>query len=374
MEQPLPPIQPTPITPPNTPDSIYHIDLSEPALPEPTHPLELTEGADIIHGAGPGPSAISSIGTLSLALIFTASTVFTVSYLQTNADTASKKDVGNQVAAAAVPVQIAPAAFASTTLQASAAYVLDVTDNHILYSLNPDAQLPLASITKVPMALVVSEVLTPEMRLVIPRDTGYPASPDRLITGDTWRIGDVIDLTLAASSNDGAEILAEAANESLRAKYPLAPIGGATSATLWRMNDLAKQLGLSKTYFLNVSGLDESTTQSGAYGSARDVATLFAYAASTSPRLFAGTTQSSFSLMSLNGATATAINTDKALNAIPGIIMGKTGYTDLAGGNLAIVFEPVPGHRVIAVVLGSTETGRFEDMKKLVAATQDTIK
>jgi len=307
-----------------------------------------------------------------LGLIFVASAVLTVSYLQSiTPRTPRTGDPVAQIAAAIAPSQVISIDIASSSLQAHAAFVLDMKSHQILYSLNPDAQLPLASITKVPMALVVSEVLTPDMHITIPVDTAPPGSTERLAKGDTWRVGDVIDFTLAASSNGGAEILADAANDAIHARYPDSPVD---NATLWRMNDLAKQIHLNKTYFLNVSGLDESTTQSGAYGSARDTAMLFAYAAQTSPEVFTATTQPSFSLLSINGAKALAINTDKALDAIPGIIMGKTGYTDLAGGNLAVVFEAAPDHPVVAVVLGSTESGRFEDMKKLVSAVQKTIK
>lgn len=319
----------------------------------------------------PVPLIINKTGVLSLALIFAASVLLTTTYLQnTVKPTSQAGDQAAQIATAVAPTQATPIALASSTLQAHAAYVFDITDRRTLYSLNPDAQLPLASITKVPMALVVSEALAPDTHITIPADTAPKGSYERLAKGDVWRIGDVIDFTLAASSNGGAEILADAANEKLHARYPQSP---RDKATLWRMNDLAKQLHLDKTYFLNVSGLDESTTQSGAYGSARDMAALFAYAASTSPEVFAATTQPSFSLMSINGAKTIAINTDKALDAIPGIIMGKTGYTDLAGGNLAVVFNAAPGHLIVAVVLGSTEQGRFEDMKKLIAAVRPIL-
>ena len=78
--------------------------------------------------------------------------------------------------------------------------------------------------------------------------------------------------------------------------------------------------------------------------------------------------------MAPNGRGKTsAFNTNEALGELPGLIMGKTGITDLAGGNLGIVFEVSPNHPVVAVVLGSTRDGRFEDMKKLVARTQETI-
>ena len=135
------------------------------------------------------------------------------------------------------------------------------------------------------------------------------------------------------------------------------------------MNELVQQLGLTNTYYLNDNGLDISTTQSGAYGSAHDMAMLFAYAASTSPATFAATTQPSVTVHSTTGVAATGVNTDTALDQIPGIIMGKTGYTDLAGGNLAVVFNTA-GHEVVAVVLGSTQDGRFSDMEQIVPAAQ----
>jgi D-alanyl-D-alanine carboxypeptidase len=176
----------------------------------------------------------------------------------------------------------------------------------------------------------------------------------------------VLDFTLIASSNQGADILSAAAESPLHSKYPESPMPG---ATVWRMNDIVHKLGLTSMYFLNDSGLDISATHSGAYGSARDVGTLLAYAASTSPGIFAATTQDDMRFKNSTGQTASAYNTDTALAAIPGIIMGKTGYTDLAGGNLAIVFDVGVGRPVVAVVLGSTEKGRFSDMKQLVAAS-----
>ena len=60
----------------------------------------------------------------------------------------------------------------------------------------------------------------------------------------------------------------------------------------------------------------------------------------------------------------------KILSQIPRVLASKTGTTDLAGGNLAIIFKPNPTKTVVAVVLGSTPAGRFSDMLKL---TKDTI-
>ena len=114
---------------------------------------------------------------------------------------------------------------------------------------------------------------------------------------------------------------------------------------------------------------DESETQSGAYGSARDVAKLFTYALNSAQELYAETATSSVTIMSLSGRRVHATNTDLVLDSLPGIIIGKTGYTDLAGGNLALIFE-ANGRRYAAVVLGSTEEGRFSDIQQLTATTR----
>ena len=58
-------------------------------------------------------------------------------------------------------------------------------------------------------------------------------------------------------------------------------------------------------------------------------------------------------------------NTNIISNEIPRVIFGKTGFSDLAGGNLAMVVDRGFENYVIIVVMGSTEQGRFEDVKKL---------
>jgi D-alanyl-D-alanine carboxypeptidase len=267
--------------------------------------------------------------------------------------------------ASAAEVLQAKDAFVNVSLHAQGALIADIDTGVVLYAHNADTQLPLASLTKVPLVLAVSEVLDPNSIITIGHDTSYNSKASQLLAGERFKTSDLISYTLVASSNDGAQTLADAADESLNAKYPQANGAG----TVWRMNDLARSLGLTETYFLNPTGLDLSTTQSGAYGSARDVAKLFAYASKSAPQLFEKTATSSIVITSLDGEIAHAENTDEALDAIPGMIMGKTGLTDLAGGNLAVVFT-ANGKRYVAVALGSTEQGRFTDIQQLTAATR----
>jgi D-alanyl-D-alanine carboxypeptidase len=314
------------------------------------------------HESSVTPKTSRTLGITALLLIAAASGAFTFAYFNSTPASAPA-----QTASSAEPI-VNP--YESLALVGKSVMVIDLKNGKTLYAKNASTPLPLASLTKVPMALVVSQVLPLDSTITIPYDTAPRGSSERLAAGDTWKVKDIINFTLIASSNDGAEILANAANDEIHRRYSLSPAEG---ATVWRMNQFAKGLGLRDMYFLNPSGLDLSTTQSGAYGSAFDVARLFAYAASTSPEVFGGTARDGLLLTSVNGGKTMAFNTNTALGSIPGLIMGKTGYTDLAGGNLAIVFDVGPAHPIVAVVLGSTEEGRFDDMKKLVTATEEAV-
>jgi D-alanyl-D-alanine carboxypeptidase len=269
------------------------------------------------------------------------------------------------LAASVVEAIAAHDAFRDVKLGAKAAIVIDNSTQVVLYVHNPDIQLPLASLTKVPLALVVSEVLAPESYVTIPRDTEYNSKSDQLLAGENWRVKDLLAFMLVSSHNDVAQILSSEADAPLRLRYPHTGDHPVT----WRMNNIARNLSLNSMYFLNVTGLDEGASQSGSYGSARDVAELFSYAYLHARDVFSNTASTTITITSAGGRKAHATNTDHILDELSGVVMGKTGTTDLAGGNLAIVFTEGESSYT-AVVLGSTEDGRFSDMRSLVRATQ----
>jgi D-alanyl-D-alanine carboxypeptidase len=157
--------------------------------------------------------------------------------------------------------------------------------------------------------------------------------------------------------NDSAQAIAEAAAQE--SQESVASLLGSEAAAL----------GLSATYAVNGSGLDETTSISGGYGSARDVAVLAGALASLAPDIAGATTQSSASAASLAGVLHSVKNTNPGVSRAPRLLLSKTGYTDLAGGNLALVFDAGIAHPIAVVVLGSSENARFTDGDALVAAT-----
>jgi D-alanyl-D-alanine carboxypeptidase (penicillin-binding protein 5/6) len=257
-------------------------------------------------------------------------------------------------------------AFADISLDARAAYVWDVQQQRVLFTYNAQAQLPLASLAKVMTALVTAELLPDSEIVRIDPDALWEEGDSGLFAQERWYAKDLRDFTLLMSSNDGASALALAA--AAQATAPAAPIDG-RSFIIRKMNERAKELGMTQTYFVNETGLDPTNYVSGGYGSAQDVATLMSFVVENNPSLMDATRFSSSEFASLDNFTHIATNTNEIISAIPGLLGSKTGYTELAGGNLAVAFDAGVGHQIVVIVLGSSRDGRFQDMEKLVDAT-----
>jgi D-alanyl-D-alanine carboxypeptidase len=264
-----------------------------------------------------------------------------------------------QDTATTVATSTIPDTFKNVAIQGHAAIVYDVTTGQTLYAYNADAQLPLASLTKLLTVYAASKALAPDAVVAItPKALAQTGDAgDNFALGEQFTFDNLARYTLVSSSNQGAEAIAEAA----AAAQNTTDTGMLASA--------AAAAGLSQTYALNGTGLDESATVSGGYGSARDIATFAAEFLTQVPDLAAATVQPSVSVPDVNGTQHAAANTDIAAESFSRLLLSKTGNTDLAGGNLAIVFDAGVNHPVAIVVLGSTQAGRFQDVQKLMDAT-----
>lgn len=282
--------------------------------------------------------------------------------------------VGPTLFAQAMPQQntaatqhvLAPNAFANVGIVAQSAIVYDVPSQKVLFEKNAQAILPLASITKVASALAIQDALSANATVAIPLQALFTEGESGLMAGEEWRTNDLLAYSLVTSSNDGIEALSEIAYVST----------GAHTTT--QMNRYAQQQGWTSFNFGNVTGLDVLGADgipiaAGAVGSATDVAKLFADALVQNPALYEATAETGRVYTSLSGIQHTADNTNTALGALPGLVAGKTGYTDLAGGNLVVAFEPEPGRRIIIVVLGSTFDDRFTDTTTLAQRTLEYV-
>ena len=262
-----------------------------------------------------------------------------------------------------LPVQSDP--FSELSFHAESVYVYDTVTKQPLFAKNEEAQLPLASVTKVMTALVASRA--PENTDVNVRAKDLADGSGGLAEGEKWNLKNLLNYTLIISSNSGASAIAGAAGAVFQNEYGWK--GESDDVFIQEMNKTAKDLGMNQTFYLNPSGLDVNEQFSGAYGSAKDMTTLFGYILKNKPSLLSATVNNSLSFNSENGVSHLATNTNTIVRSVPGLMASKTGYTDLANGNLVIAFDVGPMHPVIIAVLGSTQDGRFTDVEKLVDAT-----
>lgn len=252
------------------------------------------------------------------------------------------------------------------TIEARAAFVIDGATKETLFAKNADVQLPLASLTKVMNALTALSV-APRFALVSVTSESLEAEGDSGLRSDErWSLEKLLSFSLTASSNDGALAAAAVAGSFLTSAGTQSDSAAAFTNA---MNREAQMLGFTASYFLNPTGLDESAERAGGYGSARDVSRLMLAALRARPELFDATTGHSAAFTEEGGNGHTVENTNIITNEIPLLRASKTGFTDLAGGNLSIIFDAGVSKPISITVLGSTGDGRFEDMKKLVAAT-----
>ena len=260
-------------------------------------------------------------------------------------------------AAAALATSTNADPFSGLRISGQAAIVVDLSNGQTIYSQNADSQLPLASLTKLLTIYEAQNLLSPNSLVTI-SSTSLAQDGDYGFTeGETFAYKDISRLALVASSNDAAEAIAEAAEAQ----------GGESAAQF--MAASVQAAGLSHTTATNGTGLDIDTTEAGAYGSARDIAKLSSEFIGQAPDVAKATTRSSVTIYSTSGIPHTLSNTNPDVSSTPGILLSKTGYTDLAGGNLAIVFDAGINHRIAVVVLGSTRDARFTDVEKLIRAT-----
>ena len=252
---------------------------------------------------------------------------------------------------------VTPNAFADLPLEAEAAIVYDLATGETLYEKNADAQLPLSSLIKLLTVYAALTTLSPDTLITIPESIASIKEPLFFSIGQTFSLSDLARLTLTASLNDGAVAIASAVTER----------ENRTQTDM--LASVAASLSLSQTYAVNSSGLDINASVSGGYGSARDMARLAGAMTAVAPTISAATTQLSAQATSTEGDSFKVLNTSLIVNTIPRLLLSKTGYTDLANGNLAFVFDAGIRHPIAIVVLGSSAQARFTDGTALLAAT-----
>ncbi|MDP3784813.1 MAG: hypothetical protein Q8R12_01935 [bacterium] len=256
--------------------------------------------------------------------------------------------------------------FLGLGLEAQSVYVFDLSSRRTLFEKNAFEPRPLASLAKLMTALLAEELIPPSVFVPISVEAVRQEGDSGFMAGEKFKKEDLRDFMLTASSNDAAYAFAE---------FIGAGIGGEQEAAVLKfaalMNERARELEMFRTSFLTPHGLDQfvnNQESSGADGTAYEMALLAEYLYKTHPRILTATRQPEIKIISEEGRELGAPNTNRASGIIPQLIGAKTGFTELAGGNLVFIFDAGFSRPVLVSLLGSSENGRFKDAKKIVEA------
>ncbi|MGN1038335.1 MAG: D-alanyl-D-alanine carboxypeptidase family protein, partial [Mailhella sp.] len=240
----------------------------------------------------------------------------------------------------------------AASINAKSAILMDVTTGRILYEQHADMRIPPASLTKV-LSMYVA------LNAISSGKVGYgdkvKISPAAARTGGSrlgLKSGEYVTLDklfygmAVASGNDASVAVAE-------------HVAGSTGAFVKRMNALARKLGMKHSRFVNVHGLPAE----GQITTARDMLKLARsyqahYPKSRKYHLADSVTH--------NGNTEP--NHNPLTGSYPGLDGLKTGWVNAAGYNI-IATAKQKGHKLIAVILGSPNTGiRAAEARRLLNA------
>ena len=296
------------------------------------------------------------VSALSWAIFLTVSLVVLISSL---AHMAAAGPAG--ITHVASPQAVAGAAsFSSGSppgVTAKAAYVFDPDLGFVYYAKDADAELPMASCTKVMTLLLAVErgkldqVVTvgPDAAALVRSGSSYMG----LSTGEKLSLRDLLYGLVLPSGNDAAIAIADA-------------ISGSVPKFVALMNERAKQLGLTRTHFVTPHGLDEP----GHYTTARDLAVLSGVAMHN-PEIVKITSVTHYSIPKTSTHKAYELQTGNDLlsgarSPYPGAIGVKPGFTGNAGYCQA--FAAIRhGRMIVGVVLNEPSWQiRIVDMRNLL--------
>jgi D-alanyl-D-alanine endopeptidase (penicillin-binding protein 7) len=245
----------------------------------------------------------------------------------------------------------------SPKLFSSIALIYDEQSQTPLYTKNPDAVAPIASITKLMTAMVVLDA-SPDLNEAISVDVAdldsLKGTHSRLGVGTTFVRSEMLKLALMSSENRAASALARS--------YP-----GGMAAAVAAMNAKAKKLGMTNTIFYDPTGLNSNNVST-----ARDLVKMVA-AARNYQLIHQYTTTATHSVEGLRGRELQYNNTNPLVkNASWEIGVSKTGFINEAGRCL-VMQAKIRQRPVIIVLLDSvgknTRIGDANRIKKWIESS-----
>ncbi|MBQ8269042.1 MAG: D-alanyl-D-alanine carboxypeptidase [Clostridia bacterium] len=224
-------------------------------------------------------------------------------------------------------------------VDAKSAVLMEATTGTILFAQNESEALPPASVTKIMTLLLVMEAIEEgrialeDTVLISKNAASMGGSQVFMKEGEEFTVNELLKCCVIASANDAAVALAE---------Y----VCGSESVFISRMNEKARELGLTSTKFENATGLDDTTVTH--LTSAKDIAVM-------SRALIKHEKILEYSRLwqdSIRDGAFILTNTNRLVRFYKGCTGLKTGSTEKAGYCVSVTAER-DGLSLICVVMGA---------------------
>ncbi|WP_342600829.1 D-alanyl-D-alanine carboxypeptidase family protein [Psychrobacillus sp. FSL H8-0483] len=239
--------------------------------------------------------------------------------------------------------------------EASSSYaVIDAKTGRLLEGSNVDAELPIASLTKVWTALTVLDNASLDEEVTISSNAAIQeGSSLYLQAGEVWTVNSLLHGLLLQSGNDAAYALAE-------------HTGGSLEGFTKMMNEKIQLAGLENAHFTNPSGLHHDDH----YASALDMANMFRLALQNEEF------NKIASAKTFKPKERAVIwrNKHRLLHENDHAVAGKTGYTKRAGRTLVTYFKDKEKEVIVVTLNHSNDWATHTALAEQIFQNYDVVK
>jgi D-alanyl-D-alanine carboxypeptidase (penicillin-binding protein 5/6) len=229
--------------------------------------------------------------------------------------------------------------------------IADVESGTVLVSSDLDNPVPIASLTKLMTAVIATEYISLDKNVLVNQPTFVESLVPRLGDRNQVSMYSLLQLLLVESSNEASEVIA---SQLGRDKF------------IAQMNQKAKDIGMTDTYFIDPSGLGAENVSS-----IGDLLRLTQYINKNRNFIFELTANQDIPTSYVNGEFGELVNFNEVKD-LDNFVGGKVGETKAAGQtSVSLHYLNVKGEkRLIAIIiLGSEDRGH--DVKELLKYAEE---
>lgn len=254
---------------------------------------------------------------------------------ETNVTSVASSTAGTSAAAREEKIPVRNWSVPDPTTDARAIIVQSLDDDFPFFRYNSDTAWPMASLTKLMTAVIVTERGGLSQKVTV-SDTAVKTegTAGDLRAGEMYAVEDLLKIMLMSSSNDAAAALGEYIGKDV---------------FLDLVDKKEKEIGMTETIIHDSSGLDDTNT-----ATARDMLMLLKYIIAKDPDILRWTRLTLLLVQPVNSDRSHAVPNVDLLAARADFLGGKTGTSPLAKENLAAILS-FRNRRIAVIILGSPD-------------------